>query len=247
MTSTLPSEAPNLKLAVSRLRRVLWGWAVLLAALGALHLTPLRSEPLSPSLLAAFPYLACAALLASGLQPSYLALVATVWGLSVILLVPSVGAVFGPDPLGVLLGASTLERIVIALVRILFMVTAWNQFLFYRMLYGSADFRGMAPPPPVIPPMVENRTDRMAEWSAMLGFLSVMTPILAMGLHGTGLSRPMLQGSLVLATFGLGAGLGAAFSPTNRRGTALRGMLLGGLGYLLTLAVGAVLRGLQPA
>jgi len=247
VTSTLSTDTPNLKLGVSRLRRVLWGWALLLAALGALHLTPMRSEPVVPSLLAALPYLACAALLASSLQPSYLAMVAAVWGLSVILLVPSVGAVFGADPLGVLLGNSSVERIVVALVRILFMVTAWNQFLFYRLLYGSASFHGVGPPPPFIPPMVENRTDRMAEWSGMLGFLSLMAPILAMGLQGAGLSRPILQVSLVLATFGLGAGLGSAFSPTSRRGTALRGMLLGALGYLLTLAVGAVLRGFPPA
>jgi hypothetical protein len=244
VSTAIPTETPDRSSAASRLQRVQWFWAILLAAIGALYLTPLRNAAFSYPLLSAVPYLACGALLGSVLQPAHLALVAAIWGISAVMLVPPIVPAFGTDPLVALLGSGGMAVIIVAALRLLFMAIAWRQFLSHRSLYAGPSSLTPDTSPASVPPIVENLTDRMAEWSAMLGFFSLMAPIVAMGMRGVGGSQIVLQASLVLATFALGTGLGSFFSPTNRRSSALRGILLGGLGFLLTLAIGAAPRGI---
>jgi hypothetical protein len=242
VSNASPAQASDRAQAALRLQRVQWAWAIVLAAIGSLYLTPLRTSAFTHPLLSAVPYLACGALLASGLQPAVLALVAATWGFSAVLPLPSVSVAFGSDPLVVLLGSRTPATIAVVVLRLAFAATAWRQFLIYRSLYTPE-----AADPASTPALDRTQIDRMADWSSMLGFFSLILPVFAMGMKGVGGGPIVLQLSLILATFALGTGLGAGYSPTARRGPAVRGILLGGLGGLLTLAVGAVTNGLPAA
>ncbi len=67
-----------------------------------------------------------------------------------------------------------------------------------------------------------------------------MSLVLAgLALRATGAVISWLSSALLLSTLAIGLGLGAAFSPTQRRGHALAGIGLGLLATLCGLAVGA--------
>jgi hypothetical protein len=235
----LSPDTPNLGLAATRLRRTLWAWAALFAALGALQWFALRRAPDAVALVASLGLLFVALLVALEPQPAYLALVAVLWGVSLVRLVPGVAAVFGPDVLVALVGDSWLEQLAGAAIRILLMITAWNQFMLYRLLYGTSAFIGGDPDAPVIPEVVPNRTGRLAVVGRLLASAALLLGLAAIPLDSARGKILSLHAAMILATYALGLGLGAAFSPTPRRSVALQAAVIGVIAYLLALAVSA--------
>ena len=229
MPAILSPADPHLQAAVGRLRRTQWAWAALLAALAVLALAGARSgvQPL-----AALQWAISAALLALAPQPALLALVAMQWGLSLAALTPAAAAALGPDPLGLVFGGGTVELLALAGVRLLLAVAAWNQFLFYRMLYGTAQASGLDPALPPVPEVVPNHSDRLALSSAVLGALGLLAAWGGAALAPAAWTIGVRTLAVAAAAFALGLGLGAAFSPTRRRGAALAGAGLGALAFL---------------
>jgi hypothetical protein len=234
---TLSIDNPNLQLARRRLQRTQWLWALLLAAMGSLAFGVLRPEhPLS-----FVPWVIAAVMLAIEPQPILLALVAMIWALSLANLAPGVAALLGSDPLTMLFDTSALETLVLIFVRLVIVVTAMNQFLLYRMLYGTQTTQGLDDSLPYIPEVVANRSDGYSRSAAILGLVSVLGDISAIPLAVRGFGMLALSLSLSCAIFAIGLGVGSAFSPTTRRSTALLGVGLGASAYLVAIALGSMI------
>jgi hypothetical protein len=231
MTKTLPLDTPNLVAAAARLRRTMRVWAVLMGAAGAITFAVNSAG----HRVLALPWLAAAATLGFGQQPAYLALVAMVWGLSLIHFVPGVAGVFGIDPM-VPAAGSSVATVGLILVRVVLLVTAWNQFLLYRLLYGTETATGLDPKLPHIPEVVPNQTDLLALTSRAVGAVGLIAGLAATA--GGAASSTMLGLGMSLSVVGLGLGVGAAFSPTRQRGAALFGVGLSALAFLTSLIVG---------
>ena len=233
-SSAPPVDHPNLQVAVSRLRRMQWVWAVLFALLGGLALASTGpTQPLFP-----LTWLTIAAILAIGPQPIYLALVAVAWGLSLIFLIPGISQALGTDPITRLLGGGLAETAAAAIVRVILLVMAWNQFLLYRLLYGTQGAAGLDASLPPIPPVIPNPSDRLAVWARWTGFVGVMAAVVAVPMSNPAARANSLGLAYAGAVFSIGLGLGAAFVPTHRRSVALTGVALGGLALLAALLVG---------
>lgn len=231
----LASDHPGLVVATGRLRRVLWVWSGLLCGMALLAWVTLgSSHPM-----AAVTWLVIGVVILIDRQPAFLALVATQWGLSLSSVVPGFAASFGGDPVSISLGATLPEVIGLAVVRLILMVTAWNQFTFYRMLYGTARATGLDPDLPVIPEVIRNRSDLWGQISRYVAFAACVLLILSLAVRTLAPTVPWLSIVLCLATLSVGLGLGSAFSPTHRRGTALTGIGFGLAAYLGALAAGA--------
>lgn len=232
----LPADDPNLRLMALRLRRTLWIWAALAAGMGFLSLAPAGGGALLP----AIGWLAGAALLALLPQPALLALNAALWALSLLAWIPGVGAVLGSDPLSVLLEPGAFESLGLAVVRLLLAATSWNQFLFYRMLYGTGRASGLDANLRPIPEVIRNLSDPLAAVARALGAAALAVALacwtLTLELRPSG-----VQLAVVVASFALGLGLGAAFSPTQRRAAALLGVGGAGLAIVIALAAGTAL------
>ncbi|NIS80878.1 MAG: hypothetical protein GTO14_11860 [Anaerolineales bacterium] len=234
MSKTVTPDDDNLLVAVGRLRRSLRVWAGLFAAAGFLTLWVVQGR----LLVAALPWLVSAILLALGEQPAYLALAAVQWGLSLIILIPSMRTTFGPDPLAALTDSGVIENIALALVRVILMVTAWNQFMFYRMLYGTSQASGIDPRLPGIPEVIPNKSDLLARLSPLLGLFGALIGLSTLALRTNPLAMHALGLAYAFSIFAIGLGVGAAFSPTNRRGAALTGVGLGVTSFLMSLLIG---------
>jgi hypothetical protein len=233
----IPPDHPNLVLAVGRLRRLQWIWALLFAALAGLAIA--SGDLRSPALPLA--WLLVAVLLVSQVQPLFLALVSVAWALSLVFLIPGVQHSLGADPLARLLLPGTLETVILAVVRILLLVTAWNQFLFYRMLYGTEHASGLDESLPKIPSVIRCPSDTVAPWARLIGFVGVLLAILAIPLAGRLGAANLLGLAYGCAVFAVGLGLGAAFTPTGRRSVALTGVGLGSASLILALLVARAL------
>lgn len=233
MPEMLSSDHPSVLLAAIRFRRIAYAWAGLSAIVG---LTTFRLLGASYPF-AAVPWVICALLLVLIQQPSSMALVAVLWGTSILHLVPGVSGLFGPDPLTVLFNISTIEKIAFAVVRILLLLMAWNQFLFYRMLYGTARFSGLPKDLPAIPEVIRNRNDSLARIALMVGIISLLT-VWGAGLIGKeNMALHLIAIAYICVILSIGLGLGAIFSPTNRRRDALSAVGLGFLSFLSMLVV----------
>lgn len=235
MTQPLPADQPNLKQASGRLRRSLWVWAALLAAMGLITL----SAQSAVGALGALAWIVPAGLLALSRQPAWLALVAVMWVLSLVRLIPGVEQALGADPLAAWFTSSPLELLGFALVRVGMGVTAWNQFLFYRLLYGTEGAAGLDPDLPPIPEVIPNRANQLAQLALGAGLLSLLTTVF--GLLAGGPRAAVQQAGFWLGMYAFGLGMGSAFSPTDRRARALLGSGLGMAGFLLSLALGSSL------
>lgn len=224
MSRAVSPDHPNLQQAVRRLRRIQYTWAALLVGMGVLTVL---SEP------AVIPihWLIGALLLALGPQPALLGMVAVIWGLSLLGLIPQLNQDLVLDPVGALFGVELIESLALGFVRLVLLFMAWSQLLFYRMLYGAPS---LGPGTPEIPPVVDNRTDRLAGWSQAAGWTGAL--VLLVGLL-TETTPQMLSISLGLATLAVGLGVGVAFSPTQRRTLALASVVLGGMLFVLNVAL----------
>lgn len=230
-------EDPNLQLASHRLQRTLRIWSLLFAAMGLLLFGTLRAEHPTASLV----WFGSAALLITSRQPVLLALVAIQWGMSLITLIPGVAHITGPDPLSYLFDTGTLETFVLVGVRLVMLVTAVNQFLFYRMLYGTESIRDLHPELTPIPEIIPNRTGPIAITGRLLGFLGILLTLLSVPMTSRGLNSEFLNLAFGASTIAMGFGLGVAFSPTTRRGTALTAIILGGFAFMLTILIARIL------
>jgi hypothetical protein len=237
LTEKLRVDNPNLQLAANRLRRILRIWAALFAGMGVLLLGTIRAGQPTASVI----WLGSALLLAISNQPAYLALVALQWGLSLTSLIQGMTSITGPDPLSYLFDSGTLETIVLVGVRIVMLVTAVNQFLFYRMLYGTESVKSLHPGLTPIPEVVPNQSDKIAIAGRFFSFIGVMLALISIPMQARGFDTQFLNLALGSSTVGMGFGLGSAFSPTHRRGTALGAILLGGFAYMLAILVARII------
>lgn len=235
--SSAPVDHPNLRLALGRLRRLQWLWAALFAGLGALALASTGfAEPFLP-----LTWIVIAVLLVPRPQPITLSLVAVAWGFSLVFLVPGIAQTIGADPVTRLLGGGAVEIAALAIVRVIFLITAWNQFMFYRLLYGTRGADGLDPLLPPIPAVISNPSDRVAVWARLLGFLGLMAALISIPLSTAALRTAALGAPFAGAVFAVGLGLGAAFVPTTRRAMALTGVFLGCASLLAALLIGRAL------
>ena len=190
MPEILPVDSPKLQLAVQRMKRTMWLWALLMAGMGVLTLGSTGGAyPLI-----AFSWFVIAVLLIVGDQPVILALAAVQWGLSLAAFAPGFQELLGPDPLVTLFEPSTLEIIVLVIVRVIFMASTWNQFLLYRLLYGTKEGYGLEEGKANIPEILPNRTNRLA-WSArLIGFAALAANLIAIPLRTSMIARHLLSG-----------------------------------------------------
>lgn len=227
----------NLVAAAKRLRRILLIWATLFAALGLLTLIGWRgSLPI-----AALPWLAGALALAISSQPVMLAYVAITLGISLVALIPTVNQTFAVDPVALLFAIGNIELIALAVIRLILLIMAWNQFLFYRMLYGTENSTGLNPNWAAIPEVVPNRTDKLAVISRWIGFTAIISALLSFPLDNFALAKVPLIIAFGCAELAIGIGVGVAFSPTTRRGIALTGAGLGVIAFMMVLSISRVL------
>lgn len=189
------------------------------------------------------PWIAAALLFAFGRQPAYLAVASIFWGLELIHLVPGAEAALGPNPLAASLGSGALERLGYAVLEAVMMITAWNQFMFYRMLYGTQGFSGLDPESPAIPEIVPNRTNLLAWTALLLALCSTIAAAAAIPLSRQARSGWGVETVLGLSELAIGLGLGVAFSPTTRRRVALAAVFMGAAGFAISLAINQALGG----
>lgn len=189
----------------------------------------------------ALPWTVALVLLAFGRQPAYLALLTLLWGLSLIRLVPGIAVVFGADPLNGLFGGSVIEMIALVIARLLLMITAWNQFMFYRLLYGTAGASGLSSDLPPIPEIIPNHSRRLAWWGRLVGFLALLLVLTALSLNSSQWSTWLVQAAFEGAILALGLGLGAAFSPIKQRGVAIGAIGLGVFAFWGAIGAGRIM------
>ncbi len=243
MPERVSSDNPNLQAASTRLRRIQWTWAALFLAMAVLTVgAGTAGGALTGRIVLGAAWLAGGVLLAAAPQPALLALVAVAWALSLVFLLPGGGAL-GSDPLEAILGSSPVEASAAAVVRVLLALTAWNQFLFYRMLYGTATASGLETGLPAIPEVVPNRADALALAGRFCGLAGLMAAWAAIPLGDLPVASPVLKLGWALAVFGMGLGIGAAFSPTSRRAAALTGVGAGALAFLSALLAARAITG----
>ena len=237
MANKLSVDNPNLQLAAKRLGRTLKIWAFLFGGMGILLLGSLGVAYPTASIL----WFGGGLLLILSRQPALLALVALQWGISLTSLIPGVALITGPDPLSYLFESGMLEMIVLVGVRLVMIVTAVNQFLFYRMLYGTETIQELHPDLKAIPEVIPNRTVQLALAGRFLAFLGILITLLSIPLRSRGIDSHMLNLALASSTVAMGLGLGVAFSPTQRRGTALAAITLGGFAFMLAILIARIL------
>jgi len=233
-------DHPNLLLAVGRLRRLQVAWAILFAGLGGLALASGGlTQPMVP-----LTWIIIAVLLLSRPEPLFLALVSAAWGLSMIFLVPGARLVLGGDPISRIFATDVAETLAMAVVRLVLLIAAWNQFLFYRLLYGTEGAAGLDPSLAPVPPVLPNSSDGTAILARLAGFVAVMASLASVPLADSAAGALLLGLSYGGTTLAVGLGLGSAFVPTQRRSIALWGVALGCAGLVLALLIG---RALYPA
>ncbi len=247
MPHSLSPDHPNLLRAVSRLRRILFGWAALF--LGMATLTFFAAPGVIP-----VQWLAGLALLVLsaapkpersgsflGLQPALLGLVTVTWAVSLLGLVPAINEIFALYPIVLMFEAGFTESLALAFVRGILVVMAWNQLLFYRMLYGTQGTVGLEPGVPDIPEMVPNRTTLLETYSRWAGITGGLIILAAFIISNNELVLPLLSSALGAGMVAIGLGVGVAFSPTSRRSAALGSMVVGGIIFMASIVSARIL------
>jgi hypothetical protein len=231
MSKTLSTKEPNLVEAVQRLKRIQQIWGGLLLALGLL--TELAAAGDHP--------VAGLGLMAVGLfalvwgEPALLATVATVVAFSIVPTINPRVTIVGPDPLRIFATLSVIELVALVVGKGLIVLTAANQFLVYRFLYGTERATSDDPDQPIIPAMLPNRTDglaRSARWISLIGLAFGLGSLLfVFAVPPAFLTQILAEMGGSLAVVAIGLGLGCAFSPTDERTAALAAVVLGLVAY----------------
>ena len=222
-------EHPNLVRAATRLRRIQLAWAALFAGAGLLSLIAQRD--VAPVL-----WLIGAVLLVADSQPALLAMVSVGWGLTLLGVSPELNRVIALDPVGALFSAGWAESLSLGFVRLILAIMAWNQFLFYRMLYGTRSMSGPTEELPAIPEVIPNRTGRLTAYAWAAWVAGGLGLILSSSIEAQPMLRLTQTAALGFAALSIGLGVGVAFSPTTRRGTALSAVVMGGFVFLASVA-----------
>jgi hypothetical protein len=237
MPKTLSKKDPNLVEAVKRLTRTQRIWGLLLLGLGAL--TEWAAAGNHP--MAGLPLIAVGLFALVWAEPAVLATVAVAVAFSI---VPSVNprlTILGPDPLRVALEGSLIELVALVVGKVLIVLTASSQFLFYRFLYGTAMATSDEPEMAIIPEMVPNRTNglaRSARWIGIIGLTLGVAGVLFFYTVPAASLTPLLgEMGASLGVVAIGLGIGCAFSPTQERPAALTSLGLGVVAYALGAAV----------
>jgi hypothetical protein len=236
MPQTLSSSDPNLLKAVQRLARSHYLWAALFIGFGLL--TQFAAAP--RHLFSGLPFIMIGMACLLRRDPALLAAVAVMFALSIVPMLNSQIGILGPDPLRQLTSLGALEFAALALGKLLLAYTAFNQFLYLRFLYGTAQAVTDEPNLPHIPEMVPNRTDAQARWArglAIAGMLLALGSLFTTSVELETLIRAGAELGGSLGAVAIGLGLGAAFSPTGERPAALLGTGLGLLGYITAVFV----------
>jgi hypothetical protein len=108
-------------------------------------------------------------------------------------------------------------------------------------LYGTKGASGLPENLPDIPEVIKNRTRWFALGSLIAGSSGLIADLASMLPLTPQTSLLLAQAGINLGLLAIGAGLGAAFSPTQHRRTALFGLLSGALSFLGAMAVGSLL------
>lgn len=236
MPKTISRSDPHLLEGVKRLERTqkTTGW--ILIGYGVFtQLVALSTNPWHP--MAGLPFVAIGFFTLVWGDPALLAATATLFALSIVPSVNPALSLLGPDPVVQITQIGGWELLILVGVKGVLAFSAAQQFLMFRLLYGTERATSDEPDLAIIPPMVVNRTDRLARWSGALAVIAATGAGLALaflaaagGAFAAQLAAELAGGLGVTAA---GLGLGAAFSPTDERPAALRGLGLGLLAYLV--------------
>lgn len=237
MPKTLSKKDPNLVEGVNRLKRAQRIWGLLLIGLGALtEWVGAGNHPV-----AGLPLIAVGAFALVWTEPAVLAAVAVAVAFSMAPTVNPRLTILGPDPLRLALAGSIIELAAIVLGKALIVLTAANQFMFYRFLYGTVRATGDEPDLDIIPEMVPNRTNglaRSARWMGLIGLGLSLAGLLFVFTVPAAILTPLLgEMGASLGVVAMGLGVGCAFSPTDERPAALTSLGLGLVAYALGAAV----------
>jgi hypothetical protein len=233
MPKTLSKNDPSLIASVERLRRVQQVWGLLLLSWGAVtEAAGLPNHPVS-----GIPFIAIGLGCLLWREPALIAAVAALMAFSI---APGLNprlTILGPDPVVVFGSLNLLETIAIVVGKALIVLTATNQFLLYRFLYGTARATGGDPDQPIIPAMVPNRSDglaRAARWLGLGGFALSLVALLFTFVDPSAY-LPLILAEMAgsLAVIAVGVGVGTAFSPTDERRAALLAVGAGLMTYIV--------------
>jgi hypothetical protein len=234
MPKSLSPDHPNLVLAVNRVKRIFWAWGGLYLFMALFTAAVLRgSYPLAP-----LPWLIAGLLIVFGRQPAYLGLVAILWGMSIVSLIPNVNTLIGPDPIIHLLELSNIEGIALGVVRVLLLIMAWNQFMFYRMLYGTEQMSGAPRDMPPIPAMFANKTGQIARIAQLVGLLGLLPVWGSILIPSDTLAINLLSLSYTTSILSIGMGVGVVFSPTTKRRIGLSAIGIGVIVFISIFIIG---------
>jgi hypothetical protein len=234
MPKTLSPDHPNLVLAVNRVKRIFLAWGGLFLFMAIFTAAVLRgSYPLAP-----LPWLIAGLAIAFGRQPATLGLAAIVWGMSIVSLIPNVNTLIGPDPISHILELSAIEGVALGVVRVLLLIMAWNQFMFYRMLYGTEQMSGAPSDLPPVPAMFPNKTGQIARIAQLVGLLGLILVWSSIFVTSEFLAINLLSLAHTTSILSIGMGVGVVFSPTTRRKIALSAIGIGVVVFISIFIIG---------
>lgn len=233
MPQKATSDHPNLTKLTERLRRTQWVWAGVFASMSWITLSVMGKEyPL-----AAAPWLIISALLILGKEPVYFALIAVQWGLSLLSMLPGLNRFIGPDPFSMIFMPSLVEGLTFSMVRILLLLIAWNQFLCYRILYGRARKAQHEKSLLELPEVIPNKATILAKIALTLAFLAILTIWGTIFLRSPKEIEYSTFFAYLSASFAIGLGAGALFSPNKHRSMAGASVGLGSFAIVSILVV----------
>lgn len=235
MPKTLSRTDPNLLDAVQRHTRTQRTTGGILIAYGLItQVVGLTTTSLHP--VGGLPFIAIGFFCLVWGDPALLAAAGVLFAFSIIPSAAPAITLLGPDPLVQLTGMVGLELLISIGVKAVLAFSSLQQFLLFRLLYGTESATSDEADLAIIPPMVVNRTDRLARWARSTGLIAAACGGAALGflLLSPGALSTTIAAELsgALASVAIGLGLGAAFAPTQERPAALLGVGVGLLAYL---------------
>jgi hypothetical protein len=240
MPKTLSKSDPHLQEAVQRLSRTqkTTGW-ILLGYGVFTQLVAIATEPSHP--VAGLPFLAIGFFTLLWGEPALLAASALLFALSIVPALTPAVSLLGPDPIVQVTQVTGWELFIVVGVKAMLAFSAMQQFLLFRLLYGTERAHTDDPDLALIPAMVANRTDRLAWWGRSAGLVGAAAALLALGILAVDpaayAGRVAAESAGALGAVAAGLGVGAAFSPTDERPAALLGLGAGLVSYLLAAFV----------